>query len=98
MKTIKATTEQAINEAKIDCIRQFEEKYQIIVSDQAFLTNEQIWLQKGTATKCDCGETHAVEMILFTKYMSDELIQFESTIEDESFYSIVGVCEGCGEK
>lgn len=97
MKTIKKTYESALNEAKINCIRQFESAFEISVSDDAFITNELIWHEKSVSVTCDCGETSGVEVTLFTKYMSDELLENGAPEKDEQYYSIVGICEECGE-
>lgn len=98
MTQIKKTTEAAIKEAKINCIRQFEEMYGISVSDDAFLSDEQIWLEKNTSVECNCGQTSAVEMVLFTNRMNKELVEFVNIDEDDQFYSTVGICEHCGEE
>jgi hypothetical protein len=52
MITIKKTTEEALNQAKINCIRQFEKKYDISVGDETFVSNEHIWLEKNTSVQC----------------------------------------------
>lgn len=98
MRTIKLNQEEAINEAKINCIRQFEKSFDVTVDDEKFLNSEAIWLVRtNKSIQCTCGETQAVEATLLTSYLTTEMPEDEQPAEELQFSSLVGICENCGE-
>lgn len=95
MKTeILLTVEDAINVAKMNCIREFE-MCNGTVNDNAFLNSSAWLIRQDRSTRCQCGETLAVEVLLFPSELPEG---FHIKDKEAIFSSTVGVCDYCGQE
>jgi hypothetical protein len=101
MKTqILKTEEDAIRQAKVNCIRQLEKELRVTADDNMFINSDAIWLIKKTSTQCSCGETSAREVVLFAENITTELEEEPEVgfdLKKQQWYSTVGFCDVCGE-
>lgn len=94
---ILKTEEQAIQAAKISCIRQLESAEGITVDDQKII-DAKVWLIQNKFCQCNCGETGAVHLVLFANDLTIDLLDGQELCdEDEQYCSLKGICEHCGE-
>ncbi len=96
MKTqIFKTENDAIESAKLQCIREMELQFDVIVEDNQMFENDKLWLVRNTSAHCACGECSAREAVLLTSYITDEVELPKGA--DEVYSNICGICENCGE-
>lgn len=98
---IYLTKEEALLSAKVDAIRAFETDFKISVDDDLFINSDNVWLIKSASTHCNCGETEAVEVTLFPKYITNKEYDDPSSLYiDQSgfaqYTSKAGICDNCG--
>lgn len=91
MATIVKTKEQALRQAKIEAIREFEATGDYQIQDEIVIENDSNWLiNTRISAQCDCGETAAIEVTLFAEELVDD--------SKEQYSAYVGYCENCGEE
>jgi len=96
MKTqIFKLEQEAIEAAQIACIREMEKQFNVEVSDGELINNPKLWLVNHTSTSCECGQCSAVDVTLFTRFITDEAELPAKT--DEQYSNYAGICDVCGE-
>ena len=84
---IMKTEKKAINQAKLNCIADYEKEKSISLSSSTINKlryNKENWLISLKSAQCCCGETSAIDITFF--------------YNNKQYYSLVGYCEHCGDE
>lgn len=105
--TVYKTEEAAIEIAKKIALSKFInaegfEEFGMKANETAILNDDAVWLVNNKSCQCNCGQTPAVEVTMFPKYLTNETLGFDTNelsvdSDDDQYYGFAGICENCGE-